>query len=192
MEGELEFKLPLKRSSSNGSQSTGLSALDEEEGKVEIKTLDCLDDEQLSVDRQCSRGHDLTPHRVPSDMWWCSKCLKQVQEGTRLFACRLCNYDECWSCVNAAQAKVRAKHDSASSTPSKEILAQEVASLRRQMSDLQDQLHGAMQERNAEVAKNRRHQVIIACRMWRASWSDSDANLQEPAHEENAIADCIR
>eukprot|EP00746_Dinoflagellata_sp_MGD_P094706 gnl/MRDRNA2_/MRDRNA2_37766_c0_seq1.p1 gnl/MRDRNA2_/MRDRNA2_37766_c0~~gnl/MRDRNA2_/MRDRNA2_37766_c0_seq1.p1 ORF type:complete len:331 (+),score=71.71 gnl/MRDRNA2_/MRDRNA2_37766_c0_seq1:112-1104(+) len=174
MEGELELESQLKRSSSNGSQSTGLSALDEEEDSVEIKTLDCFDDEQLTVDRQCIRGHDLTPHRVPSNMWWCSKCLKQVQKGTRLFACRLCNYDECWSCVSAAQAKVRATHDSASSTLPREVLAQEVASLQRQMSSLQDQLHGAVQERDAEIAKNRRHQVTIACRLWRASWSDSD------------------
>jgi len=176
---ECAFDSALKQSGSNGTLSTGLSTgstLDEEDG-VEVKTLDCVDDEQLSVDRQCVTGHDLAPHRTPSNMWWCSKCLKQVEKGTRLFGCRRCNYDECWSCLRASQSMITARCDDAICTPSTEGLAsdlvaslqqqvthlQEVASLQRQVSDLRDQLHEVMHERDMEIAKYRRHQATIAC-----------------------------
>jgi hypothetical protein len=179
-----EFESPVKRSVSDNSQSTpstGLSASDEEDEEVEVKTLDCLDDEQLVVDRQCKRGHDLTPHRTPSNMWWCSKCLSPVQKGSRLFGCRLCNYDECWSCLSAAQATVKSRFDTSSDS------SPQVASLQQQMSALQEELHGVKHERDVEIAKNRRHQASMACRLWRASWSSSDLSLRAHDFEDCAF-----
>jgi len=160
---------------SNTSQDTiiytGVSHGDEQE-EVQVKTLDSFEDEELVVHKKCIVGHDLKPHRTPSNRWWCSKCSKQVSEGTRLFGCRICNYDECWSCVSAARAKVKCKCDSATSTSSAEVLLEEVASLKQQMSVVRDQLHGVRQAHDVESAKNRRFQVAIAMRLWRAIWSE--------------------
>lgn len=56
-------------------------------------------DRQLIVKKKCTLGHELTSQITPSNRWWCSQCFKQMQYGTRLFGCRICNYDECLSCV---------------------------------------------------------------------------------------------
>merc|ERR1719387_1382271 len=95
---------------SNTSKDTtayiGVSPEDEQE-EVKVKTLDSFEDEELVVNKTCIVGHDLKPHRTPSNRWWCSKCSKQVSQGTRLFGCRKCNYDECWSCLGTAKTEIQ-------------------------------------------------------------------------------------
>jgi len=144
---------------------------------VEFQTLDCVDDDQLSVDKLCLVGHELKPHRTPSCRWWCSKCLKQVPEGTRLFGCRICNYDECWACLSAAGVKVGGRCepclDNTTGNLPQEMLLRKVTSLQEQMSFLQNQIRGVTQERDAEVIKNQKLQDEIS-RMWRTSLAYSD------------------
>lgn len=190
-EDECDFELMSNWSGrgSNDSQGTtiwnGPDASDPKEDTVEVKTLDHMHDDQLSVKKRCIVGHELKPHRTPSDRWWCSKCLKQVSEGTRLFGCRICNYDECWSCLSAAGIEVGLRcepclNDVTCTYPQK-VLVQEVALLQEQMSVLQDQLREVTQERNAEVTKNRKLQDHIS-RMWKDTLSYSDFNhLRESA-----------
>jgi hypothetical protein len=188
-EDELEFGSTrfLKRSGSNDSQTsqgtvvhTGASPSEE----VKVKTLDSFEDDQLAVHKQCIVGHDLKPHRTPSDRWWCTKCLNQVPQGTRLFGCRICNYDECWSCAGAGNTELQEVACQPCLAPSpippeaQEVLREEVALLQQQMSALRNQLHDVTQERNEAISQNQRLQSHVS-RMWKATLSYSDLDQRQ-------------
>jgi len=167
----------LKRSASCDSQgttiwtgTTGCDSSDEWDPlHDEMRTLDSLDDEQTqqsSMEQKCIVGHNLKPHRTPSDRWGCSSCLRQVPEGTCLFGCRICNYDECWSCLSARQAQVKQEPCSAVTAAPQEILLEEVALLRQRVKVLEDKLSGVTKERNALSAENQKlcNHVSRMCR----------------------------
>jgi len=174
----------LKRSVSSDSQGTTIWTAatgcdSSEEGDPlhdEMRSLDTLDDEQSSMEQKCIVGHNLKPHRTPSDRWWCSSCLRQMPEGTCLFGCRICNYDECWSCLSARQAQVKQEPCSVATTAPQEILLegwmQEVALLRQQKQVLENKLSGVTKERNAMIAENQKLRNHVS-RMCRAAMAHS-------------------
>lgn len=173
---------------SNTSQDTiiytGVSHGDEQE-EVQVKTLDSFEDEELVVHKKCIVGHDLKPHRTPSNRWWCSKCSKQVSEGTRLFGCRICNYDECWSCLRTSNTGLWCEPCVFTKTKSQEkeeVLREQVALLQQQMNALSNQLRNVAQQRDDAVTQNRELHGHVA-RMWKATLSYS--------HPDQRLVSCI-
>lgn len=172
----------LKRSDSNDSQGTtiwtggdGPDSSDEE-----VQNLDCLDEDQFSVDKKCILGHELKPHRTPSDRWWCSKCMTQVPEGTHLMGCRVCNYDECQSCLQQKPEQPRCEPCSVVTAP-QEIPLDEVAlqqqalSLQHQMQALRNELSVVTRERDDFAFKNQKLEGHVS-RMWKATLAYSSAD----------------
>jgi hypothetical protein len=174
---------PRSQSSENESENTGsddsqaTTVYIGEQEEVNVQTLDSFEDEQLMVTRKCTVGHDLKPHRTPSNRWWCSKCSRQVSQGTRLFGCRICNYDECWSCISTSSTEmpVACKPCVATNTipqEAQEVMREEIASLHRQMSALRDQLRHVTQERDDVVTQNMELHDHVS-KMWKATLSYS-------------------
>lgn len=52
----------------------------------------------------CRLGHPLMNIIAPADGCWCDQCGLQINRGGKLHGCRLCNYDLCHSCADAALA----------------------------------------------------------------------------------------
>lgn len=184
-EDELEFQNTrfFKRSGSNTSQTSDASS-QASHNTIIYRAPASTEDDQVSVNKRCIVGHDLQPHTTPSNRWWCSKCLNQVPEGTRLFGCRICNYDECLSCMGAANTQTQeitcepCLAPKAMPQEAQDVLREEVALLQQQMSALRNQLRDVTQERNEAINQNQKLQNHVS-RMWKATLSYSDFDQRQ-------------
>ena len=61
--------------------------------------------------KHCPRNHLLTIESTVDDTYYCSLCLACYPEGTMMYSCRDCNYDECFNCYNIISKKERFVHD---------------------------------------------------------------------------------
>jgi len=52
--------------------------------------------------KTCPGGHPLQAARTPHDACWCSVCGHTFRQGTVLYGCRHCDYDECEQCLAKA------------------------------------------------------------------------------------------
>jgi len=57
----------------------------------------------LQANKTCASGHQLRAANAIDDSCFCSVCDATVRKGTILHGCRLCDYDECDSCLHKVQ-----------------------------------------------------------------------------------------
>lgn len=61
--------------------------------------------------KHCPRNHPLTIEATDEDNYYCNLCLAPYSEGTMMYSCRQCDYDECFNCYNIISKKEAFVHD---------------------------------------------------------------------------------
>ena len=61
--------------------------------------------------KHCPRNHPLTIEATDDETYYCNLCLASYPEGTMMYSCRQCNYDECFHCYNIISKKEGFVHE---------------------------------------------------------------------------------